>query len=133
MPKHKQVMSVRETHPLAELEKTIARGKERFVEMGMALGIIHDLRLYKRGYSSFDKYCRATLGCGRQQGYRLMQAAKAGRSNTRVTPCSQGRKLDQTTSVGGSNTRVTPYDPDHATAADEGRQVAASEQETQMN
>jgi|GEM_PF-2627770 len=126
-------MSVGETHPLAELEKTIARGKERFVEMGMALGIIHDLRLYKRGYSSFEKYCRATLGCGRQQGYRLMRAAAVGRSNTRVTPFNQARKLGQTRSVGGSNTRVTPYDLDQATAADEDRQVAAPEQETQVN
>ena len=89
MKKHEQVVSARETHPLAELEKTIARGKQRFAEMGLALGAIHDLRLYKRGYGSFEKYCRAKLGCGRQQAYRLIKAAAVGESNTRVTPLNQ--------------------------------------------
>ena len=89
MPKHEQVMSVRETNPLVELEETIARGKKRLVEMGWALGIVRDLRLYKREYGSFDKYCRAKWGCGRQRAYRLIKAAAAGKSNTRVTPFNQ--------------------------------------------
>jgi hypothetical protein len=89
MQNPEQVVSVRETHPLAELEKTIARGKQRFVEMGLALGAIHDLRLYKREYRSFEEYCRAKLGCSRQHAYRLIKAAVAGKSNTRVTPLNE--------------------------------------------
>ncbi len=85
MPKHEQVMSVRETKPLAEREATIARGKKRLVEMGWALGIVRDLRLYKREYSSFDKYCRAKWGCGRQRAYRLIKAAAAGKGHHVVT------------------------------------------------
>ena len=53
MKNHEQVVSVRETNPLAELEETIARGKKRFVEMGWALGIVRDLRLYRRGIRQF--------------------------------------------------------------------------------
>ena len=85
MPKHEQVMSVRERNPLAELEETIARGKKRLVEMGWALGIVRDLRLYKREYSSFDEYCRAKWGCGRQRAYRLIKAAAAGKGHRPVT------------------------------------------------
>lgn len=85
MQNPEQVMSARETHPLGELEKTIARGKQRFVEMGLALGAIRDLRLYKREYGSFEEYCRTKWGCGRQRAYRLIKAAMAEKSNTRVT------------------------------------------------
>ena len=85
MQNPEQVMSVRETHPLGELENTIARGKQRFVEMGLALGAIRDLRLYKREYGSFDEYCRAKWGCGRQRAYRLIKAATAGKGHRPVT------------------------------------------------
>lgn len=79
-------MSVRETHPFRELEKTIARGKRRLVKMGLALGVIRDLRLYRREYGSFDEYCRAKWGCSRQRAYRLIQAAAAGKGHRPVTP-----------------------------------------------
>ena len=85
MPKHEQVMSVRKTNPLAELEETIARGKKRFVEMGLALGIIRELRLYRREYGSFDEYCRAKWGCGGRRAYRLIRAASAGKGHHVVT------------------------------------------------
>jgi hypothetical protein len=80
-----QLMSVRRTHPLGELEKTIAQGKQRLVELGLALGEIRDLRLYRREYGSFDEYCRAKWGCGRQRAYRLIKAAAAGKGHRPVT------------------------------------------------
>jgi hypothetical protein len=89
MKKHEEVMGVRETSPLAELEQTIAQGKKRLVELGLALGEIRDLRLYRREYGTFEEYCRAKWGCGRQQAYRLIKAAAVGKSNTRVTPLNQ--------------------------------------------
>ena len=85
MQKHEQVMSVRETNLLAEREATIERGKKRLVDMGWALGIVRDLRLYKREYRSFDKYCRAKWGCSRQRAYRLIKAAAAGKGHYVVT------------------------------------------------
>jgi len=78
-------MSVRETHPLAELEKTIARGKQRLMKMGLALGVIRDQRLYRREYGSFEEYCRAKWGCGRQRAYQLIKAAAAGKGHRPVT------------------------------------------------
>ena len=84
MRNHEMVMSIRESQRLAELEATIARGKKRLVDMGWALGIVRDLRLYKREYRSFDKYCRAKWGCGGSWAYRLIKAA-AGEGHRSVT------------------------------------------------
>ena len=92
MPKHNQVMNVRETNPLAELEKTIARGKQRFVEMGLALGIVRDLRLYRREYASFEQYCQQRLGFTRQHAYRLIRGAAVEKSNLQVTLFKRARK-----------------------------------------
>jgi hypothetical protein len=78
-------MRVREMKPLAEMEKTIARGKKRLVAIGLALEVIRDLRLYKREYGSFDEYCRAKLGCGRRRAYRLIKAAANGKCHQLVT------------------------------------------------
>ena len=66
MQNHEKVMSVRETARLAELEKTIARGKKTFVEVGLALAEIRDLRLYKLEYGGFEEYCRKKWGWTRQ-------------------------------------------------------------------
>ena len=85
MKNHEMMTLFRDDQRLGELEKTIARGKQRFVEMGLALGAIRDLRLYKREYGSFEEYCRTKWGCGRQRAYRLIKAAMAEKSNTRVT------------------------------------------------
>ena len=62
MKNHEQVMSVRETERLAELETTIARGRNTFVEVGLALAEIRDLRLYKHEYGSFSEYCQKKWG-----------------------------------------------------------------------
>jgi len=50
MKNHEMVMSIRNSERLEELEKVIAKGQQTFVEVGMALAEIRDLRLYKREY-----------------------------------------------------------------------------------
>ncbi len=92
MKNNEQVMSGGERNPLAELEQVIARGKMRFLEMGLALGIVRDLRLYKREYGSFEQYCQQKLGCTRQHGYRLIRAAAGGTSNLQVSLFQRGGK-----------------------------------------
>jgi hypothetical protein len=85
MKNHSQVMSIREANRLDELEKTIARGKKTFVEVGLALAEIRDLRLYKREYSGFEEYCREKWGWTKQHAYRLIEAAPVAKSNLQVT------------------------------------------------
>ena len=106
MKNQEQAMNMRAANLLAELEQVIALAKQRFVEMGLALGTIRDLRLYKRDYGSFEKYCRARWGCSRQHAYRLIAAA-VGKRNTRVTLFDQARVLGKATPVGECHPLVT--------------------------
>ena len=93
MKNHEMVMSIRESQRLEELEKTIARGKKTFVEVGLALAEIRDLRLYKREYSGFEEYCRKKWGWTKQHAYRLIEAAPIAESNPRVTSERAAREL----------------------------------------
>jgi len=68
-------MSIRESQRLVELEKTIARGKKTFVEVGLALAEIRDLRLYKREYGGFEEYCREKWGWAKAYANHVIRAA----------------------------------------------------------
>src|SRR5512138_1051634 len=85
MQNHEVVTLLRDDQRLAELEKTIARGKKTFVEVGLALAEIRDLRLYRREYSGFEEYCRKKWGWTKQHAYRLIDAAPIAKSNLQVT------------------------------------------------
>jgi hypothetical protein len=64
---------------LNELESIIERGRPRvriFLEVGWALVEIHDRRLYREQYKTWDAYCRGRWGFGRDYGYKLMSAAR---------------------------------------------------------
>ena len=80
MRNHQQVMSIREEQQLAELEKTIARGQKTFVEVGLALAEIRDLRLYKREYSNFAEYCRKRWGWEKRYTNYVIAGADAVKS-----------------------------------------------------
>jgi hypothetical protein len=73
-------MNVHESKRLAELEKMIARGKQTFVEVGLALAEIRDLRLYKREYGSFSEYCREKWGWERRYTDYVIAGAEAVKS-----------------------------------------------------
>ncbi len=93
MKNHEMVTLIRDDQRLAELEKTIARGKKTFVEVGLALAEIRDLRLYRREYSGFEEYCRKKWGWTKQHAYRLIEAAPVAKSNLQVTSLNQAREL----------------------------------------
>ena len=90
------VTLLRDDQRLAELEKTIARGKKTFVEVGLALAEIRDLRLYRREYSGFEEYCREKWGWKRAHAYRLIDAAeivKLSPIGDKIKTESQAREL----------------------------------------
>ena len=93
MTNHSQIMSIREGQRLEELEKIIARGRKTFVEVGMSLAEIRDLRLYKREYAGFEEYCREKWGWTRQHAYRLIEAAPIGKCHHVVTDEATARVL----------------------------------------
>jgi len=89
------VTLLRDDQRLVELEKTIARGKKTFVEVGLALAEIRDLRLYRREYAGFEEYCRKKWGWSRQHAYRLIEAAPIAECHPRVTSERAGRELSK--------------------------------------
>jgi hypothetical protein len=60
----------------ADLEVTIERGFETFVEVGCALYEIRSARLYRDEFSNFDTYCRERWGMGRSRAQQLISAAR---------------------------------------------------------
>jgi hypothetical protein len=62
---------------LAQLEETIGRGLETFVEVGEALREIRDSGLYKEADPSrtFEDYCDQRWAMSRPRAYELMQSA----------------------------------------------------------
>jgi hypothetical protein len=98
MKNHEMVTLLRDDQRLAELEKTIARGKKTFVEVGLALAEIRDLRLYRREYGSFSEYCREKWGWAKAYANYVIQGADVVKSlpenlATIVATESQAREL----------------------------------------
>ena len=98
MKNHEMVTLLRDDQRLAELEKTIARGKKTFVEVGLALAEIRDLRLYRREYSGFAEYCREKWGWNKSYAYYMIDSAEVVKAlpekvSTIVDTESQAREL----------------------------------------
>lgn len=75
MQNHERITNMRDDARLVELEKTIARGKKTFVEVGQALAEIRDLRLYRREYGGFEEYCQAKWGWKKAYANHVIRAA----------------------------------------------------------
>lgn len=62
---------------LAHLEGVVERGRQTFMEVGLALARIRDARLWDGGaYESFDAYCKDKWGWGRNYAAKLMRASE---------------------------------------------------------
>ena len=98
MKNHEMMTLLRDDQRLAELEKTIARGKKTFVEVGLALAEIRDLRLYRREHGSFSEYCREKWGWNKSYAYYMIEGAEVvkslpGKMSTIVDTEGQAREL----------------------------------------
>ena len=69
-------LSQRERARFAELERVVERGVQTFIEVGLALTEIRDLRLYREHYASFETYLAGAWQLGRSTGYGLIDAAR---------------------------------------------------------
>ena len=69
-----------------KLEKIIEKNAEAFVQVGWALSVIRDEKLYKNCFRTFDEYCRERWGYARAHAYRLMESAKTVRMIERMSP-----------------------------------------------
>lgn len=61
---------------LNQLERIIERGQKTFVEVGSALTIIRDEKLYRHAFSTFEDYCKERWGFTRMRASQLIASAK---------------------------------------------------------
>ena len=69
-----------ESARLAELEATIERGLQTFVEVGNALREIRDARLFRPIFPTFAAYCEEHWGFSRQRAHQLIAGAAVATS-----------------------------------------------------
>jgi hypothetical protein len=60
---------------LTAYEKTISTGLAAFYEVGNALLVIREQRLYRASHDTFESYCRDRWGMSDRHGRRLIEAA----------------------------------------------------------
>jgi hypothetical protein len=63
---------------LATAEQIIERGLGTFIEVGGALALIRDGRLYREQHDTFEAYCRDRWGFTSRRARQLMDAAEIG-------------------------------------------------------
>ena len=81
----------------AELEATVERGLEAYIQTGQALAEIRDTRAYLlAGYTSFNTYLEGRWSWSRRTAFNLLKAAAVAEDRALVQP---QRKVIQ----GGSN------------------------------
>ena len=76
MKAHTEALEIAGRQRLAELEKVIHRGKKSFVEVGLALAEIRDMRLYKPEFKTFMDYCKEKWGWGKGYCNHVIRAAQ---------------------------------------------------------
>jgi hypothetical protein len=72
-----------------QLEKIIEKGMTHFVEVGTALSLIREEKLYKLLFSTFEEYCQERWGFNSSRARQLIGAARINeniKSVTIVTP-----------------------------------------------
>jgi hypothetical protein len=70
------LLSVEEQNELERCEVVIKQGLETFIEVGKALMIIRDKRLYRKEYGTFENYCKDKWGVSRIHAHRLVESAE---------------------------------------------------------
>ena len=70
-----EALTVPEVDRKAQLEATIERGMQTFVEVGLALMEIRDGRLYRAEFGTFEEYCQERWGWTRQRANQLIASA----------------------------------------------------------
>lgn len=66
------------TNPrLVELETTIERGQQTFIEVGLALAEIRESKLYRANFATFEEYCQIRWGWSASRSRKLISSAEA--------------------------------------------------------
>jgi hypothetical protein len=71
-----QILNIDESHELERCEVVIKQGLNTFIEVGEALFIIRDKRLYRREFNTFEDYCQEKWALGKTYVNQLIQASE---------------------------------------------------------
>jgi hypothetical protein len=71
-----QILNIDESHELERCEVVIKQGLKTFIEVGEALFIIRDKRLYRREFNTFEDYCQEKWSMPRQHVNRMISGYK---------------------------------------------------------
>jgi hypothetical protein len=73
-------LTVPERDELAQCEAVIERGLANFMEVGQALLVVRDKKLYRLSHKTFAEYCSDRWQLGRAYAYQAMAAAEVTRN-----------------------------------------------------
>ena len=118
------ILTTQETVRLCELERTIQKGKDTFVEVGTALEEIRDARLY-RPAQTFEQYCKDRWGFSRMRAHQLIESAKAVDDVKHVLHPPTNARQAAELSKAPPEKRVETWTKAQEKAKDEGKPAAA--------
>jgi hypothetical protein len=84
-----------EVDHLAELEAVIDKGKQVFIEVGLALSKIRKSKLYRGEFKTFEAYCKAKWDISRPRAYELMAAPEIYKNLSAVADISHLPKSER--------------------------------------
>jgi hypothetical protein len=71
-----EILNIDESHELERCEVVIKQGLNTFIEVGEALFLIRDKRLYRREFKTFEDYCQQKWSMPRQHVNRMISGYK---------------------------------------------------------
>lgn len=71
-----EILNIEELHELERCEVVIKQGLKTFIEVGEALFIIRDKRLYRNEFNTFEDYCQQKWHLGKRYVNQLIQASE---------------------------------------------------------
>jgi hypothetical protein len=71
-----EILNIEESHELERCEVVIKQGLNTFIEVGEALFIIRDKRLYRREFNTFEDYCQQKWALSKPYVNRIIAASQ---------------------------------------------------------
>jgi len=71
-----EILNIEESHELERCEVVIKQGLKTFIEVGEALFIIRDKRLYRNEFNTFEDYCQQKWSMPRRHVNRMIAASE---------------------------------------------------------
>jgi hypothetical protein len=71
-----EILNIEESHELERCEVVIKQGLNTFIEVGEALFIIRDKRLYRREFKTFEDYCQQKWALSKPYVNRIISASQ---------------------------------------------------------